>query len=86
MPKIRFFLISCPRCNAEYKVRLERVEDRKPFECLACGEIVILQEMGDLLKIVHDYSKAVIDLETHGKVEADTFILPKKVQVLPSIY
>lgn len=40
MPKIRFIQVSCGHCGASYKVRLEKVAERAPFECLACGASV----------------------------------------------
>lgn len=37
MPRIRFLKLTCGHCGVDYKVRLEKVADRMPFECLACG-------------------------------------------------
>ena len=72
MPKIRFIQVLCPHCQAEYRVRLEKVESRQPFECLACGGSVPVAQFGELLKLLHQYSALVIDLENTFTLEGDT--------------
>lgn len=74
MPKIHYFLITCPGCGAQYKVRIEKVEERQPVECLTCGEQISLAQFGETLKAIYDYSKVIIDLENQGKLEEDVFV------------
>jgi transcription elongation factor Elf1 len=63
MPKIRFFLITCPHCGAAYKVKLERIETREPLECYACGDAVDIHAYANLMELVYTYSQAVVKLE-----------------------
>lgn len=72
MPKIRFIQVHCPHCQAEYRVRLEKVESRQPFECLECGGSVPVEQFVELLKLLHQYSAIVIDLESAFTLEGDT--------------
>lgn len=79
MPKIRFIQVTCAHCGAAYRVRLEKVESREPFECLACGDSVPVEPFIELLKLLHQYSALVLDLERTFTLEGDTAIpLPPK--------
>jgi hypothetical protein len=79
MPKIRFIQVPCPHCQAAYRVRLEKIESRQPFECLECGGQVPVEQFGELLKLLHQYSAIAIDLESTFTLEGDTAIpLPAK--------
>ena len=85
MPRIRFFLIICPHCRTNHKVRIEIVEERQSVECLTCGEFIQLNQYKEILKSIYDYSKVIIDLESYGKVDLDVFIPQKPVQYMSSI-
>jgi uncharacterized Zn finger protein len=74
MPKIRFIQVHCPHCGAEYRVRLEKIETRQPFECLECGGSVPVEQFVEVLKLVRQYSVIVIDLESAFTLEGDTAI------------
>lgn len=86
MPKIRFIQVHCPHCRAEYRVRLEKVESRQPFECLECGDQVPVAQFGELLKLLHQYSAIVIDLESTFTLEGDTAIPRPSVTSAPSLF
>lgn len=74
MPKIRFIQVCCPHCQAEYRVRLEKVECREPFECLACGGLVPVEPFVEALKLLRQYSLLVLDLENAFTLEGETAI------------
>lgn len=74
MPKIRYVAITCPRCGAGYKVRLERVEAGAAFECVTCGGDVDVRAHLDVLKLLYEYSAKVIEIEQGYRVEGDTVV------------
>ena len=78
MPRIRFIKLSCG-CGAEYKVRIERIGEGVPFECVSCGAQVEVTPFADLLEFVHRYTEIVLKLEERVTVEGDTVVpLPKE--------
>lgn len=86
MPKIRFIQVRCPHCGAEYRVRLEKVESRQSFECLECGGTVPVEQFVPLLKLLHQYSVLMLDLEGAFTLEGETAVPRSGVQHLPSLY
>ena len=83
MPRVRFIGISCPHCGAEYRVRLERIGG-EPFECVSCGDSIDTRAYVDLLKSIHRYSEAVLDLEAVGTLDGET--LRPRAQGGPPVY
>ncbi len=86
MPRIRFILVKCSHCGASYKVRLERIERREPFECLTCGDPVALAQYVPLLEVLYRYSEVVLKVENHGRVDNDVLVPIEGVQHAPSIF
>mgnify|MGYP007100154602 CR=1 FL=1 len=74
MPEIKFILVRCPHCRAEYKVRLEKIRTGGSFECVTCGDTIGLSEYVSLVQVLLDYSKIVLEIEMVDKVEGDTII------------
>lgn len=79
MPKIKFILVRCPHCGAEYKVRLERIG--QPFECLTCGLNVETAEYLKLVEIGYKYSEVVVKIEQVASVDGDVLIPLEKKSV-----
>jgi hypothetical protein len=86
MPRIRFLRVPCPQCGAEYPVRIERLTDGAPFECLACGAQVALGDFAPLLELINRYSEAVLKLEQHAVIDGESASPIHKAQVGPRIY
>ncbi len=86
MPRIRFIQVTCAHCGAVYKVRLERIERREPFECLTCGTPVQVEPFIGMLEAVYRYSEAALKVENHGTVEGEVLVPPSGVTVGPSPY
>lgn len=85
MPKIHFFLVTCPHCGAKYKIKLERIETRETLECYACGDSIDARPYADMLDLIYAYSQVVVKLEGHGKVDEDVFIPHGQVQIVKRI-
>lgn len=86
MPRIRFIQVRCPHCGAAYRVRLEKIESRQPFECLACGDAVPVEQLVPLLKLLYQYSSLILDLEGAFTLDGEMAIPKPGVQHLPSPY
>ncbi|MBI2954235.1 MAG: hypothetical protein HYY30_07975 [Chloroflexi bacterium] len=71
MPRIRFIRLTCG-CDAEYKLRIERIGEGIPFECVSCGAHVEVQQYADLLERLHRYTELVLKLERMLVIEGDT--------------
>lgn len=78
MPEIKFILVRCPHCGEEYRVRLGKIREGQSFECLACGTMVALSEFISLVQALLDYSKVVLEVEKHGKVDGEVLIPKRK--------
>lgn len=85
MPKLKYIQVICPHCGDGHKVRIERI-DNQPFECLACGGSVDTRGYVSLVKLLHDYSEVILDLEQRGKVEGEVFVPMKDVEYGPSLW
>lgn len=85
LPRIRFLKISCA-CGAEYKVRMERIGEGEPFECVSCGAQIAVRPFAGVLELLHRYSELVLRLEEDLEIEGDR-VTPKKqgVTVGPSL-
>lgn len=86
MPRIRFLWLRCG-CGAEYKVRVERIGEGEPSECVLCGAQIAVRPFAGVLELLHRYSELVLRLEEDLEIEGDT-VTPKKqgVTVGPSPY
>lgn len=85
MPKIKYILIGCPQCGTEYKVRLEKIESRKQFECLSCGGDVEVTQYLDLVKKTYRFSELVIDIEELAEIDGE-ILIPRIVKAAAKSY
>jgi|LFRM01.2.fsa_nt_gb ribosomal protein S27E len=86
MPRIRFIRVRCPHCGVEYKVRLDRIEDRQPFECLACGGPVAVEQYVGVLKLLREYSALVVELENAFTLDGDIAVPLPRAEKGPALY
>jgi hypothetical protein len=86
MPHIRFIKLACG-CGAEYKVRIERIGEGTPFECVSCGAQIAVQPFAEVLELLHRYSELVLKIEERLEIDGDT-VIPKArgVQHTPNIW
>lgn len=85
MPRIRFIRLCCG-CGAEYKVRIERIGEGVPFECVSCGAQVEVRRYAGLLEMLHRYSELVLALEERLVLEGDTVTPRPGVERIPSVF
>lgn len=86
MPHIRFIKLACG-CGAEYKVRIERIGEGTPFECVSCGAQIAVRPYAEVLELLHRYSELVLKIEKHLVIDGDT-AAPRRdgVQIGPNIW
>ena len=85
MPRIRFLRLRCG-CGAEYKVRIERIADGTPFECVSCGAPVDVRPYAGLLELLHRYGELVLKPEEQVSIEGDTATPLPPVSRAPSLW
>ncbi|MBI2954240.1 MAG: hypothetical protein HYY30_08000 [Chloroflexi bacterium] len=78
MPRIRFIKVACERRGAEYRVRLEKIADRAPFECLKCGANIETTHYAGILELICQHSAMMVKPEDLFTLEGDTAALLAK--------
>ncbi len=82
---IRFLRLRCG-CGVEYKVRIERIAEGAPFECLSCGATVEVRPYSGLLELLHRSSELVLKLEEQVTIDGDTATPLSPVSRAPSVW
>ena len=57
-------------------MRIERIGEGTPFECVSCGAQIAVQPFAEVLELLHRYSELVLKIEERLEIDGDT-VIPK---------